>query len=74
MQYSIGPVLATPPVLATNPLYSLKTQWIHFIFFIKYNILSLNMYINFGCVLRCFASAGISLILAELPFGAIQLF
>jgi hypothetical protein len=42
-------------------------------FFIKHNILSLDMYINFGSVLRCSASAGISLMRAELPFGAIQL-
>ena len=73
-RYSIRPVLATPPVLATNPSYSLKTYRICFVFFIKHNILSLDTCINFGSVLRCSASAGISLMQAEQPFGAIQNF
>jgi hypothetical protein len=73
-RYSIGPVLATPPVLPTNPSYSLKTYRICFVFFIKHNILSLDTCINFGSVLRCSASAGISLMQAEQPFGAIQNF
>ena len=33
-----------------------------------------NMYIKFGDILRCAASAGIFLIWWEQPFGAVQLF
>ena len=41
---------------------TLCTHWNHngstSYFFLNHNILSLNMYINFGCVLRCSASIG----------------
>ena len=70
--YSIGLVLATAPVLATDWVFSVNSPWNYLIFFSRILDSLLHMYTKFYNILICTALPEILTMLLQQLFWAFQ--